>query len=237
MNLRVNEAGARFPLVTGRFRLQAWRVKSILLFSLGWSLSLATLADAQSTAPTVARALKPETYLLQIEPKAMRTANSRPYGNAQRTVFTPAREIGGEDWLETYNQADFEKLGISWESFVERARKAADRRLAALKPELVKDREGRVLYAVYRGAAPVYSSLLVAPSLAKVFEKIFGGEVWLATPDRNSLYVFPANAEVVNDFASDLEERFQTNAFAASEEVFSLNTAGELRAVAVFTDG
>ncbi|TLD72035.1 hypothetical protein FEM03_04740 [Phragmitibacter flavus] len=232
----MNEASARFPLVTGRFRLQAWRVRSILLFPLWLGLSLVTSADAQSPSPTVARALKPETYLLQIEPKAMRTANSRPYGSAQKTVFTPAKEVGGDDWLDPYNKEDFEKLGISWESFVERARKAADRRLASLKPELVKDREGRVLYAVYRGAEPVYSSLLVAPSLAKVFEKIFGGEVWLATPDRNSLYVFPANAEVVNDFAGDLEERFQTNAFAASEEIFSLNTAGELRAVAVFTE-
>lgn len=209
-------------------------MRSFLPFFL--CLGLSTFAVAQSPAPTVTRAFKLESYLLQVEPKAMRTAISKPYGNSQRTVFTPAREVGGNDWLTTYSEAEFEKLGISWESFMERARIAADRRLATLKPELVKDRDGRVLYAVYRGERPSYSSLLLAPSLAKVFEKIFGPEVWLAAPDRHSLYVFPANPEVVNNFAADLEERFQTNAFAASEEVFSLNTAGELRAVAVFTD-
>lgn len=165
----------------------------------------------------------------------MRSEYSRELGEARRTVFTPAREVEGSEALEVYNKVAFEKLGISWESFVERARKAADRKVATLKPELIKDNEGKVLYAVYRGPEPIYASLLVAPSLAKVFANVFGEEVWLAAPDRNALYVFPARMEAVFEFAADLELRFESTGFAASEELFSLNQVGELKAVGTFT--
>lgn len=198
--------------------------------------ALASSIWAQAPAPSVAKALKPEAYVLLVEPKVMRSANSGPLGNSQRTVFTPAKEVGGDERFTAYNSDAFGKLGISFESFVDRARAAADRRLVTLKPELIKDKDGRIAYAVYRGKEPIYSTLLVAPSIAKIFEKVFGTEVWLAAPDRNALYVFPAKPEVVDAFAGDLEQRFQNDAFSASEEIFSLNTAGELKAVAVFTD-
>jgi len=192
-------------------------------------------AQAPSPTPTVARALKPEMYLLQVEPRVMGTSISKPLGESQRTVFTPSREVGGEQRMASYTVEDFNKLGISWESFVERARKAADKKLATLKPEIIKDAAGKVLYAVYRGDEPIYASLIVAPSLAKIFEAQFGKEIWLAAPDRNALYVFPAKPEVVVNFSADLEERYESNAYAASEEIFSLNEKGELKAVAQFT--
>lgn len=192
-------------------------------------------AAAQSPVPTVARALKAESYVLMVEPRAMRSAHSRSFAEAKRTVFTPVREVGGKVVYSAYDEKSFDKLGISWESFATRARAAADRRLATLQPELIKDAAGRVRYAVYRGAEPIYANLLLAPSLARVFVNVFGEEVWLAAPDRHALYVFPADPQVVDEFAGDLEERFENNGFAASEEVFSLNQAGELKAVAIFT--
>jgi hypothetical protein len=76
---------------------------------------------------------------------------------------------------------------------------------------------------------------MVAPSLGKMFQNVFGKEVWVAAPDRNALYVFPPNPAIVDDFSGDLQQRFESEAFAASEEVFVVPAAGgELKAVATF---
>ncbi len=206
------------------------------------ALWLATLAAAcslcaQAPASAPATPAKAEPFLLLPEPKEMRTSQSATLGGARLTVFTPVRRPAGKAGLEPYTKAEFAKLGISPDSFAEKARLAADRLLATVQPELKKDAAGHVIYAVYRGDDPIYASLLAAPSIAKVFENIFGKEVWLAAPDRNALYVFPPNAAVVNDFAADLQDRFESNAFSASEEIFSLKAdSGELHAVATFTN-
>jgi hypothetical protein len=176
-----------------------------------------------------------EPFLLLPEPREMRVAHSIILGGAKHTVFTPMHRTAGKTALEAYSKAEFAKLGISADSFAERARAAADRILASLQPELIKDDAGRVRYAVYRGDEPIYACLMVAPSLGKVFQNVFGKEVWVAAPDRNALYVFPPNAAVVDDFSGDLEQRFEAEAFAASEEVFVVPAdRGELKAVATF---
>ena len=114
---------------------------------------------------------------------------------------------------------------------------AADRILGSLQPEFIKDDSGRIRYAVYRGDDPIFACLLVAPSFAKIFKNVFGKEIWVAAPDRNALYVFPPNAAIVDDFAGDLQDRFEAEAFAASEEVFIIRgPTGEMRAVGTFRD-
>lgn len=195
---------------------------------------LAPAVAADKPAAVVAPARKPDPYVLLPEPRAMRSLISHPLGGARLTVFSPVK-ASADGELSPYSVEEFNKLGISWESFLERSRAAADRRLAALQPELIKDPAGKLRYAVYRGAEPVYASLLLAPSLARVFEKVFGGEVWLAAPDRHALYVFPADAAALVAVAADLEERFESNAYSASEEIFHLNREGELRSVGQFT--
>ena len=166
----------------------------------------------------------------------MRSTISKTLFKAQRTIFSPAQETSTAPGLALYTAAEFAKLGLSWDTYFERAAAAADRKLASLQPEWIKDDAGKVLYAVYRGEQPIYATLLLAPSLTKVFEKTFGGEIWVAAPDRNSLYVFPANAELVGDFAGDLEERFESNPYGASEEIFAFKLGeSEPRVVGTFT--
>ncbi|MEI6535887.1 MAG: hypothetical protein WCN98_11140, partial [Verrucomicrobiaceae bacterium] len=98
-----------------------------------------------------------------------------------------------------------------------------------------KDDGGRVLYAVYHSEEPIMATLLLAPSLAKVFKNIFAGGVWLAAPNRNTLYVFPAKSEVVESFAESLQDQFDDNPFAASDEIFALKAdEGQFRVIASF---
>ena len=178
---------------------------------------------------------KLESLLLMPEPKAMRGAYSISLPNSLQTVFTCYRETAGvPNGVEPHTAETFTKLGLSVESFAARAKTAADKRLLQLKPELIKGEDGRIAYAVYRGDSALYATLLVAPSLPKIFAELFGQEIWVVTPDRHSLYVFPAKAELLQDFTADLAERYTTDPFAASSEIFSIKTGAEPRVIASF---
>jgi hypothetical protein len=178
---------------------------------------------------------KLETLLLLPEPKAMRSAYSITPAGSKATVLTPYRESAvSPNGIEPYSQESFAKLGLSIETFAERAKLAADKRLILLKPELIKGDDGKIAYAVYRGESPLFATLLVAPSLPKIFEELFGKEIWVAMPDRHALYVFPAHAHILQEFTEDLAERYATDAFAASCEVFAIKTGSEPKVVATF---
>jgi hypothetical protein len=183
----------------------------------------------------VASERKLESLLLMPEPKAMRGAYSITLPNSQQTIFTFYRESAPAlNGVEAYSAESFTKLGLSAESFVARAKTAADKRLLQLKPELIKGDDGKIAYAVYRGDSPLYATLLLAPSLPKIFAELFGPEIWAAAPDRHALYIFPAKAELLQDFAPDLAERYSTDPFAASCEIFALKTGAEPRVIATF---
>lgn len=178
---------------------------------------------------------KLETLLLLPEPKAMRTTFSVVPAKAQHTVFTPYHESAqSPNGIEPYGQVTFAKLGLSPETFAKRAKTSADRRLLQLKPELIKGDDGKVAYAVYRGESPLFASLVIAPSLPQIFEELFGKEIWVAMPDRHALYVFPARADLIHEFTSDLAERYATDPYAASCEIFSLKADTEPQVVASF---
>ncbi|HSJ03936.1 MAG: hypothetical protein ACAI34_15635 [Verrucomicrobium sp.] len=197
---------------------------------------LAAQDKPTSASPPKAVPIRVENFLLLPEPKAAKSGISLVLGKARFTVFNPVKMEPGTSRLIPYTESEFAKLGISADSFQRKAAEAADRKLASLQPELIKNDKGKVAYAVYRGADPIYACLLTAPSLGKIFEKVFGKEVWVVTPDRNSLYVFPTGAATMEEFAADLEDRFESNPFAASEEVYLLKSDGsELEAVANFT--
>jgi hypothetical protein len=203
--------------------------------------SLALLFVERSLAqnapsPTTTSAAPLEPYLLLPEPRAMRSASSIPLQDSRRTVLTPARQTQDTAGLATYRPEDFSKLGISAQSYLEKARSRADARLAKLVPEFIKDEQGTTRYAVYRSPSPLICTLLIAPSLAKQAATLFGTKVWAATPDRNSLYLFPAKPDVVEEFAADLAERYEATPFSASPEFFLIEEGQLPKAVATFVE-
>lgn len=196
-----------------------------------FSLLLATLPlTAQQPAPAPR---KLETLLLLPEPRVMRGPLSLAPAESRQTVLTPAQETA-DGGIKAYTPEEFSRLGFSVETFAKRAAAAADKRLTTLKPEIIRDENGRVAYAVYRGESSLYASLLVAPSLSKIFEPMFGKELWVALPDRHALYIFPAQSAALQDFSADLAERFTADAFAASPEIFSLKSGEPPRVIATF---
>lgn len=194
---------------------------------------------AQRTPPRAEPVIerKLESFVLLPEPKAMRTARSQELPDAKATVVSAALEVAESPGVRTYTADEFAKLGISLDSFIERARAAADKRLATLQPDYGRDGAGRVRYAVYRGESPLMASLLMAPSLARIFKNIFGDEIWVTCPDRHALYVFPAKPQEVAEFTADLRERFESDPYAASQEIFLLKEGERLpRVVGSFSD-
>ncbi|MDZ4286305.1 MAG: hypothetical protein U0984_00010 [Prosthecobacter sp.] len=197
--------------------------------ALGLIMVAATLANAQDLEEK-----RLESLLLLPEPRALRSELSVVPAGAVETVLSPAREIAAIPGIETYSKDEFKRLGLSVQTFTARAKTAADKLLASLKPDLVRDAEGKMLYAVYRGERPVMASLLLAPSLPKLFEKDFGKEIWVALPDRHSLFIFPAKPEALQDFTADLAERFWADVHAASAEIFAIKSGEEPRVVGSF---
>lgn len=195
------------------------------------ALAAALSLHAQTPAPK-----KLEVMLMLPQPKFMGGKLSLTPEGAEQTVFTPALEISGEPGILVYTEAQFKKLGISVTTFAERAGRVADRRLATLKPDLVKNEKGEVQYAVYRDDKPLIASLVVAPSLPQVFEKLFGPEIWVAMPDRHSLFVFPARPEALDAYVADMAERYRTEQRAASPEVFALKKGSPPKVVASFDE-
>ena len=179
---------------------------------------------------------KLELFLMVPEPRAMRSAVSKDFAGAKRTVLSPAKQTSDASSVHIYSADEFAKLGVSVEKFLEKAQTAAEKRLATIQPELKKDQSGKIIYAVYRSDEPTIACLLIAPSLAKIFGNIFGKEVWAVAPDRRTLFIFPPQLEVIDEFADDLKDRFEDNPYAASDEIFDLKSDGsEPRVIGSFT--
>ena len=206
-------------------------MKWILVFTALLSNSFAQAEEA-SRPPA-----KPESFIMLPEPKEMRSSQSLMLPDAKQTVFTAAREISDKPGVRTYSDEEFGKLGISLETFLQRARVAAEKRIAQLKPEYIKDAEGRLRYAVYRSESPLNASLVLAPSLGTLFQKILGEPIWAVLPDRNTLYLFPARPDALAEFTTDLRDRYDGDPFAASAEIFVIKPGGVLpRVIGSFGD-
>lgn len=204
-------------------------MKRLLLF-------LVLVCAATSQAQVQPSRKKLEAYLLMPEPAALRTDLSQIPQGAHKTVLSPAHEIADGLGVKIYSKEEFAKLGIGLEAFVERAKAAADARLKDLEPDFIKDDQGRTRYAVYRGDSSLIASLIAAPSLGKGFEKLLDGDLWAVLPDRHSLFLFPAKPEMLAEFADDLAERYKTDAYAASCEVFLIKPGSAPKVVATFGD-
>ena len=192
------------------------------------------LAPLMLLAQTPAKKL--EAYVLMPEPSALRNANSRAPSGAHKTVFSPASESREARGVKVYTPEEFSQLGVGLDTFTERAKAAAEARLATVQAEFIKDESGKTRYAVYRGESPLIASLIIAPSLGKIYTRLFGGDVWAVLPDRHSLYLFPAKPEMLAEFAEDLEQRYKNDPYAASCEVFLVKPGEAPKVVASFTE-
>lgn len=188
-------------------------------------------ADTASPPVTEAEPKKLELFCLLIEPNDLQEVTQAIPG-AQHTVLVPGREtsIGT---VRYYRKTEFEQMGLGWNGFEQKARAAASRVFATLKPVITRDRHGFATLAEVRGTSHLTASSILAPEFYEHFRKLMGDELVLLIPDRFTIYVFPRPLGEYKDWGKKILHAYADAAHPVSYEVLLLNRDG-LSALGVF---
>ncbi len=179
------------------------------------------VSPGKAETPPAPRA--PEEYCLLIEP-ADGPAVKQAIKGAERTALVPGREtsIG----VRYYTEAEFAALKLGWTGFQAKAAESADRVLAHLKPEWVKDEKGFVRYAVLKSPGQLTASTVFGTKFRALFREAMGDELVLLIPDRSTVYVFPRSMGEYKDFGKKILLAYADAVYPVSYEVFLLNRDG-----------
>ena len=148
------------------------------------------------------------------------------------TPITGARKtqlIAFYEWdfgVRTFTETNWKERGLDWDRLFVSARTAADAILGEIKPELVKDSRGVILYAVIANKDPFLTSILLSPKLIDRFRETLGDRIHAVLIDRNRFYLFPATGGQLADYGPALVEEFSSTPLPVSLEIFLLDDAG-----------
>lgn len=168
-----------------------------------------------------------------VEPRYMRTEYSVPVPGSEATVFTPSL-VTGESVMKLQPET-FEKLGINLESIQRLARQSASEKLAGLEPDYVRDASGVVVFAVLESDSPTVASTVLAPDFIAKFEDVLGGDLLVAIPNRNRVYVYPELASRFEESVDLVLRDYELSAYPGSREIFRMTPGGPV-AIGVFED-
>ena len=95
-----------------------------------------------------------------------------------------------------------------------------------VKPELVRDSRGVVLYAVIRGEDPFLSSILLSSKFLPKFKKTLGESLLVVILDRQVIYVFPEAGGKLDEFGAALAGQYKETKQPVSLEVIKVDEKG-----------
>jgi hypothetical protein len=178
-----------------------------------------------TTTPKLSAPIPPKVALepvcVAIEPKALRTSASQNLAGARQTVLTPA--IEREDGFKMLDRESLTHLGMNWETFLAKAKQAASRHLAALKPEIHKDPRGTIEYIKFHNDRHLTSSILLCPELWKQFSPMLGPTIVALVPDRFTVYLFPRQSGAFVKQGQEVAALFTDAMYPASDEAFEIS--------------
>jgi hypothetical protein len=137
--------------------------------------------------------------------------------------------------LEPLSNEAWNRMGISWEKFLEKARANATADLATLKPEYVRNRKKIIEYAKLESPAGLVASAVLAPGFRALFENTLGPDLLLVVPNQSTAYVFPKLVSNYQDYAPMVLRAYRETSRPVSLEVFEA-TADGMRAIGVYPD-
>jgi hypothetical protein len=178
-------------------------------------------------SPTAASAQSdPGSWRVLIEPKFMRPEVSQPIPGSKKTVF--AAGYLKENEPVYFSKAEFDALGMDWETFAAKAREnSKDNKL---KAEFIRSKKKVIQYAVLSSENPLTATAVLSPDFWKKFREIFGDTMIVALPDRFTIYLFPKLAGDFQDHAPMILDDYKAALFPVSTEAFELTSSG-LRAI------
>ena len=175
---------------------------------------------------------KLETVCVAVEPVVLRTRTSQALKGCKNTVLSPARETA--DGLKILSEEEWAALKMPWEDFLAKAKQAAVRHLATLKPEIVKDSRGIVEFIKLQSSSPLTSSILLCPELAKSFVPTLGTPIVVVVPDRFTVYLFPRTSGAFLKHGKELAALFAEATYPGSDEAFEI-TETSIKSIGNFT--
>jgi hypothetical protein len=191
------------------------------IFALGGLALFALCARAQED---------PKSWHLLIEPSFMDPEVSFPISGAKHTLFVPGY-IGEDGEPEYFSKKDWNALGLTWDSFRQRAGQNATEK--KFRAELVRDTHKVVQYAAINSDDPLTATMVLSPDFLKKFKDIFGPTILVAIPNRFTVYVFPALASEYQSYAPVVIQDYQQSTYPVSLEVFEISDAG-MRVIGAF---
>jgi hypothetical protein len=177
---------------------------------------------------TVARSAAEETWHLLIEPTFMHYEASWPIDGAERTVLVPARYVNGE--VLPLKSNDILTLGVTRDTILASAPKAASEVLATLTPRFIRDENKVIQCAVLESASPLTASAVLAPEFGTLFRETLGPEILVAVPNRFRIFVFPQGTPAFQRFSEIVIAEYDSSSYPVSKELFTLRK-GKLTAV------
>ena len=177
-----------------------------------------------------------EPFVVVIEPRVMAPAVSRAIPGAKETVLAAAREtdFGG---LRYYDLEEFESMGLTWEAFLERARRSADQLMATLKVEYIRDDREIIQYALIRSESQRTAGVVLGEAFRKEFRETLGSELVVILPDRYTVIVYPKLAGSFQKIGPTIIAQFDRAVYPVSTELFELDAKGALKVIGGFSRG
>lgn len=208
------------------------------LLALGWMICSTTAALAQSMASAAAdKSLSVDVsklkYPVLMQPSFEKSASSELAVGTKKTVFTPLKVRSANDKrvedekkpgpmpLEPMSKAEFIKLGIGMDAWLERAGREMDGVMRQLRPDFEKVKPGgKPSYAVLEWNHPLAPSLIFAPAFAEIFRREIGASLLISIPDQSHIYVFAGDGLKMNEFLESLQLTFKNSSTSVSNEIF-----------------
>jgi len=149
---------------------------------------------------------------------------SFPFGGAKGTVLAPARL--GENGVEFPNAAAWTAAGLNEETVRKVTARFASEWLRHVKVEWVRNGKNVVEYAALRSDKFPVCVTVFAPEFRRQFEEVFGPKLMIVMPNRQTVFVFPALAADLADYAPMILDAWRSPAAKVSIEVFELTERG-----------
>ncbi|MEZ5299466.1 MAG: hypothetical protein R3F11_02175 [Verrucomicrobiales bacterium] len=191
--------------------------------------------DPSEKAAEPEKKAEPERFAIAIEPKLMAAPVAEAIRGSKKSVAAAVRENAPDaaEPVHYYSAEELKALGVEWAEFLAEARAAAGRLLATLKPEIVRDKDGLVEYAVFRSGSHLTSSIVLADGFLEPFRDTLGRRVMVAIPDRFTVFVFPRVDSAVADYGRTFAEIYDNATYPGITELLEVSPDG-IRAIGAF---
>lgn len=162
---------------------------------------------------------------------------TEPISGAKEVVIAAAWASEKDGAIRCMNQKDFDALGLDWKTFSGKTASAASLELAAVQPELIRDRREVLECIILRSKRPSddITVAVLAPDFLARFTPLLGSKLLLAIPDRHTVFLFPKLVSHYRDYASKVLAIYRQSESPVSREVFELSSTG-LRAIGAYEE-